>query len=503
MPHISNIFIYILLTLILSSCSFQEQDRVSETSQSGWIYEETTGISETWEEITDQEIVQNKIETIRKRLALKGLIIDGDTYYRDWQLPLALKKYQDFYKQNSEDDLIKKKIADTYFEMKKFESALSYYKQLSTIDGESTHQMNLSLWYSTDLRDPIQRKRLLWTLEETHSKWDILFYNTNSLSCVSDFHSCKVDFDIYFTPQEDESEEPYEIIWEEIPQKKWTLITHPELLNIREAIENYRNFQLDDVTLKNAYIIWAYFEDKMYNLAAILGEELLLERPWYKPVLKIVAQSYFELGDYKNARSTLSKYYEIDDNDPAVAYMLWVVHTKLKDFVLSNIYFSKALSLSYTPSTNVYRQLVHNYYTLENESKIRSTFKDMIKFEENYEVSDLSLAIYYHILWKDYITALKWAKLWQEKFPETTDFYGYEWWIYREQWNISLAENILESWLKLDSNNPFVIINLAYTKIADDKLWAALIYFKKVIKDFPKTEFAVMAQNEVDSLSQK
>jgi hypothetical protein len=41
----------------------------------------------------------------------------------------------------------------------------------------------------------------------------------------------------------------------------------------------------------------------MYSIAQVLGEKLLEEKPDYKPVLKIVAQSYYELGIYDTSRS--------------------------------------------------------------------------------------------------------------------------------------------------------------------------------------------------------
>jgi len=320
MAHTGYIYLLILVSILLSSCVSQESKTTPPEKNTIQETKKPEAEAEAVAKPTSEDIVKNKIETIRKRLALKGLIIDGDAYYREWQLTLALKKYQNFYAQNSDDDLIKKKIADTYFEMKKFESALNYYQKISSPDSESKKNINLSLWYMTDLRDPIRRNDLKKTLQELHGGSETWFYHTNSLSCIDNFHICKKDFDEYFISQEVE--------WKKN-------LNYSELIHIHEAIENYRNFQVQDIPLKNAYIIGAYFEDNMYNLAASLWEQLLEDAPWYKPVLKIVAQSYFELGDYENARSTLTKYYELDDDDAAIAYMLWIIHTKLQDFILS------------------------------------------------------------------------------------------------------------------------------------------------------------------------
>lgn len=491
-------YIYILVLIFLWSCNIFNTQTTENHTQSGTIAEPLVKS----EKEKNAEIVKNKIETIRKRLALKWLIIDGDSYYRDGQLPLALKKYLDFYEQNKNDDLIKAKIWDTYFEMKKFSSAITYYDKIKNISIESSNKRTLALWYNTDLENPISRNELLWTLQNTYNGNEQGFYHTNSLECIKDFHRCKLLFWEYFWPEEISSEENgFEIVWEDVQDEP--VISYDKLRHVKEAIENYRNFRLDDVILKNTYILWAYFSDEMYNLCIVLWKNILSERPDYKPVLKIIAQSYFELWRYEEARTALWEYYKIDDEDPAVTYMLGVVNTKLWDLVLSNIYLSKALSLWYESDTQIYRQLVHNYYKLENDEKIRSTFKDMLKFDDDYEAIDLSLAIYYHILDEDYATALAWSKVGQEKFQESGDFYGYEWWIYRERGDIEASLQILERWRELDDANPFIIINTAYSMLANDKIWAALILFKRVAADHPNTEFASIAESEIRAISEK
>jgi len=492
-PLKKHIF-FLTIIVFFGSCNLQEVDNTD--THSTW---SSIVVEKTQEEL-NEEIVRERIETIRKRLALKWLIIEWDSYFRDWQLPLALNQYLNFYKENPNDDLIKSKIWDTYFEMNKFSSARKYYNEIEQKTPEIEEKIFLNLWYTTNLNTPALYPRLLSEIETSFNDDEIIFYSKTLLSCLSNFHECKKEFWYYFWPSEKETnaEWEFEVIWESDSE---TSISYPWLQNIKNAIVNYRNFWIDDVSLKDAYILWALFEDKMYTLSIKLWEQILEDRPWYKPVVKIIAQSHFYLWDYEAARDALWDYYENDDEDPAVAYMLWVTNTKLREYVLANIYFSKSLALDYNPSVNAYRQLIHNYYVLEDEEKIRSTFKNMVKFETEIEDIDLALWIYYHILGEEYQTALTWSKRGQELYPENSDFYGYEWWVYREQWKNEASIDILETGLELDSNNPFVIINLAYSETQIGNTWKALVYFKKVLRDFQDTEFAIIAEEEIVKLS--
>jgi len=464
----------------------------------------------TWENVFEAIFLYNEsllknilqiLETIRKRLALKWLIIEWDKYFREWQLPLALTRYLDFYNENSNDDLIKIKIADTYFEMKKFSSARKYYELIEQKTPEVQEQIYLSLWYTTNLDASPLHSQLLSEIETSFDNKEMIFYSQNLLSCLSNLHTCKLSFQEYFWPNniEETKDGEFEVLWEDNNDR---IITYPKLQNIKTAIVNYRNFWIDDVFLKDTFILGALFEDKMYPLSIKLWEKILEERVWYKPVVKIMAQSYFHLWKYEEARDMLSRYYEVDDEDSAVAYMLWVTNTKLGEYILANIYFSKSLSLEYSPSVNAYRQLIHNYYILNDEDKIRSTFKDMVKFEQEIEDVDLALWIYYHILWEDYKTALAWSRKGQEIFPENSDFYGYEWWVYREQWKNEDSLEVLEKGLELDKENPFIIINLWYSESQTWNTGRALIYFKKVLRDFANTEFANIAEEEIDKISE-
>jgi hypothetical protein len=87
-----------------------------------------------------------------------------------------------------------------------------------------------------------------------------------------------------------------------------------------------------------------------------------------------------------------------------------VIHGNENDQVLSNIYLNKALENGYNPTINIRRQLVHNFFTLDSEENIINAFYDLIEQENDYDKSDLELAIYYYILYAQYDQAKIWIE---------------------------------------------------------------------------------------------
>lgn len=444
--------------------------------------------------IDTQESVQSKIETIRKRLALKWLIIDGDWYYREWKIAQALVKYLEFYRQNPEDQLILEKLWDAYYNLHKFSSAHSYYTKIQDPTENILDKTARSLLHEVDLSDPTSVRETRLTLREILPEWEILDYYDTSLSCTLDFHNCKLDLNEYFWPWETQ-EETY---------GSGSEISFAKLWDLKTAIQNYRNFQVDQVYLKDAYIVASWYTHWLYNISSHMWEEILWYKPWYKPILKLVAQSYFELWEYEKSREILLKYQDIDDEDPAVNYLLWVIYTQIGEYILANIHLSKAIKLQSPESLEIRRQLIHNFYQLDNQNNILKEFQNLIENEENYIPEDLWLGIYNHILEWDYETGLNWAKLWIEKFPEEAgNFYAYQAWIHREQWELELADSVLQIWNEKFPDTPFILINLWYTALEQGKKWAAIGYFKTILRDYPNTEFALSAQQEIDILSEK
>lgn len=451
---------------------------------------------EVQETLSGEEIVKQRIEKLRKRLALKWLIIDGDKYFSEGENTLALKKYLAFYKKNPSDTLILEKIADTYTSMHKYTSAKSYYEKWDIQKKEYI----LSLFGSTNFSLPAEVSNLRQKINSLNISEEEKFYYKTSASCGVDFHECKKEFWEYFLAIQklQEENEKFENIDGENIQE-FQDITYTPLKNIRSAIKNYENFQIDDVTLKNAYILWAWYNDKMYHLSANIWEKELEKRADYKVILKLVAQSFFKTGNYEKSREYLSKYNSIDDSDPAIAYMLGVVNTQLREYVLANIHLSRSIELGFSGSIDARRLLCYNFFLLEDYENMLLHFKKLIQ-EEDYLEEDFSLAAYNHVLHEESNWVIKNAQKFQEKYPENTDIYAYIGWIQREEEKEEMALNTLLEWeKKSEGKNPFILINIAYTY---KQLWnnsSALVYFKKTMKKWKNTEFYTIAESEIQN----
>lgn len=473
---------------------FQTKPELSQAEQKTEFMTKNTIPQSQEDDLTDssneekQETVQSKIEALKKRLALKWLIIEGDSYFRNQQLPLALKKYTSYYKSHPNDPLIIQKIANTYFEMHKYSLALSYYTRIPKSNTTTLPQQILAELYSTDITNLENRRKLIAKIENMPLSDEDIFYYTTTLSCVWSMKECKTRFKNYF-----ESNEVVE-------NSQITEIRSELLLSIREALLNFENFRLDEEYLEDAYIIAAIYQKWLYPISIALSETLLAQIPGYKPARKIIAQSYFEMWKNKEAKDVLTEYYNEDDSDPDVSYILGIINEQLGEYILANVYLKKALKLNYKPAIDIQRQLVHNFYLLENDSNMLKTFKEMVGNENELEASDLGLAIYYHILHGENDTAYQWALMGKEKFPENGNFHAYEAWILREKWDIETALRVLQNASFLEKDNPFIILNIGYTLLLTEKPIVAQRHFKKVLEIAPSSEFAKQAEKELQNI---
>ncbi len=433
-----------------------------------------------------QEDIQTQMQIVRNRLALKGLIIQWDRYMQEWQTAIALKKYLDFYAQNPNDTLILKKIAKSYETMGKYENAIKYYNKIEVFDTESREAYLWILEKTLDFSQATKTEFFLKEIQKFKLSSEDMFYYETSILCSYNFDECQKEFEDYF------------IAWVWVPG----FLESQKLKSIEQALQNYNNFQLTDEALKKAYIIWAWYANSFYSLSKETGKQILEEKTDYLSVIKIVAQSYFQIWEYANARKYLNMYNEKDSSDPWVQYLLGICNTKLKDFVLANIFFSNALKLDISDSLNVRRYMIQNFQEVGSYKKMLWVFRDILTEETDYDAEDGSLAVYYHILHDETDTALRLTQELSERFPDETDFYTYHWWILRERWELDAAQDILMKWYEKDSQDAFLLLNLWYLK---QDMWEssqALTLFKKILASQFQDEFYFAAQEEIENFTQ-
>ncbi|MCT4617370.1 MAG: tetratricopeptide repeat protein [Candidatus Gracilibacteria bacterium] len=432
------------------------------------------------ENINTKDKKKAALEKIRNRYSLRGIIIKGDLYNKQNEPDKALKQYLNALEKLPSDEAIIKKIADLYFNKKDFKNAYEYYLKIKDSENAPLDKLVLSLIYGENLDSESSLRKLAFLIKQdfpldSQSK----FYYMNSLGCLNDFHLCKKNFNTYFEKNEN--------------------ITDPKLLDIKNAIQKYRDFKIDEIYYKDTLLTASFFENGMYPISANLGEQILEKKPNYQSVMQIIGKSYYELQNFEKAREILEDSYELDTNNPKISYLLGIINFELKDYESSSLYFNAAIKSGYTPKEDLERRLAYNYYILEQTENMLTIFKYLLD-EENSTISDFSLGIYHAITNDKKTMAIKWANKAKEKFPDEEIFYGYLGWIYRELGQLDLAQQLLEKGLEKNSRNPLITLNLGYLYQTKGDYENAEKYFRKTYIINSAGEFGLLAKNELKEL---
>ncbi len=431
-----------------------------------------------------KQVAKEKIAKIRKKLALKWLIVEWEIHLENHEYTIALSKFLQIQKEIPDDHQITKNIGDIFFALKRFSSAYKYYKNIVHDSNADIHQTVIALLASR----PINEENISYFTKEISGLplvEEEAYYYLNALACTKDISQCKQRYQDFFakkTPEE---------------------IMPDTLISVQQALENYKNFQIDDLSYKNALLVGSFFEQGLYPISIILGEGILQERSWYAPILKIIAKSHFELWNYTQARKYLWEYNSAHPDETDISFALWVVYEKLKEYVISTIHFKKALDLWYEPSVDIRRKLIYNYHEIWDREKVLAHFKELIQLnKEDLESKDYSLAIYHHIIDERYDVAKEFIQEAIKKFPTDELFDGYMAWILLEQSedDLTLASEYIESGLEKNKKN--AMLNLLAGKLKAkqwDKLWA-IIYFKQTMALDEYGELSEQAKQELEAL---
>lgn len=424
-----------------------------------------------------------KIETLRKRFSLRWTIARWDNFTISNQPMFALNEYKKALRQNPKDEQIIKKLATTYFDLKRFWNAVEEFSKVeSFLDKNEINKYILSLIYLANYKSSENIKITSDKIVSLNINDEEKFYYNTIINWVTDFHSCKKSFDDYFNNNQNP--------------------TFQGLINIKNALINYKNFQVNGVYYKDALIIWSIFQDKMFSISNILAENLLLEKPNYKPMLLIIWKWYYELWDLQNAKKYLEIYYSLDPTDTSISYILWTISFKLHDYITSNLYYNWALKNWFEPKIELQRKLIYNYYLSWDKRSMLNIFSYLLN-EENSTIDDFSLWIYHAILEWRTPNAISRSEKWLKKFSGQVwyeIFYAYLWWVSREAHDLVKSREYLTEGLKINPKDPLLTLNMWYLEEFEEKYTLALIYLKRTININWDGEFWELAKKEIDEI---
>ncbi|MCH8518386.1 hypothetical protein LAT59_01290 [Candidatus Gracilibacteria bacterium] len=481
-----RIIIPLFCVPLLTGCNSGGQSGEDDIEQ-GTGYENIEIYNEdiTWEgederELNDSDDVRKRIESIRKRHELRELFVNAEAYLEGGQQAMGLKTLLEVYRENPEDGLVVTKIAETYYDMKRFGSSINYYKRLSSLQEHQKQRIILLHFYTQDISTASGRENVIQELRRMRLSEEEIRYYTLSLLCIESPEKCKNRFENYISSLES--------------------ISYPKLNDMRIALRNYTNFGLEDDYLLYTYIITEWYKQDLYPLVVYLGEKIIKEKENYKPALKIIGHSLFELGEYEGAKEILTRFHRLDDSDAGVNYMLGIIYAKTRDAVLANIFLKRALDIGYTPTLNLRRHIAYNFALIESRHNVLTALEDLIDKEEHFEKTDLSLAVYYHILYESHDTAIRFSQLGQERYNDDAYFYGYEGWAHREKGNPDKAIEILQKGLEEIPNNAFLYLQLAFALKETENIESMKLILETLLHLDTLPEYQEIARRELNLL---
>ena len=485
--------VIIITIILLSSCTLKENNTQNKTDT--WSNQKTQEISKyklTQIQKKEAEDRKSKIDTIRKKLTLKWLILKWDINLQNQDYTSALIKFIQIHREIPNDQSVMNSLWEIYYNLKNFKKSYSYFSQIKNYNKLDKDLVVKALISSVELTD----KNIDYIINELDTLWlkeQKLFYYKNSVRCKQDFSYCKQKFQDYFNEEIED--------WSWVTSKR--KIIYPELSDIKTALENYKHFKIDDLSYKWALISWAYFKNWLYPIAIETSKEILKDKKDYKSLLKIVAKSYYQLWNYIEAKIYIIKYNKLVKDDYEASYFLWIIYGKLHEYILSTIHLQNALKIWYPDTLDINKRILLNYHELWEVDRMLGIFKKII--DENYDEineDDYELAIYYHILNNE----LDWAKEITskaiERFPNSEVFNWYMWWILMEQ-NSNFyvdAWKYIDKALEINKKNPMINLVKWKLEIKLKNIDKAFIYFKKTISLDPDWEFWKIAKDELNNI---
>lgn len=434
-----------------------------------------------------QLAVKEKIQRIRKKVALKWLIIKWDENFNNQEYTQALTKYLQIHKTLPEDVGITQKVWEIYFQLGRFAQSYRYLRD--------------NIWKSKSNPSLIAKGLIFANYEKNTGSGYIkeeldsiplnsqeAFYYYTSVSCLENYKDCKTRFsDTY-------------------KENSWSGIVFAPLKNINNALKNFDNFQSKDENYKDALLAAAYYQNGLYPLAITVSEHILSKQNDYIPVLKITAKSYYELWNYKEAKKYLNLLNKIDNNDPEVSYFLWIVQEKLHEYLLSIIHFQNAIASWAKNSIDIRKRLVYSYYELwENEKMLTTLLQMAQKNRKQLSIPDYNLILFYLLLNDRFKYGEVVSTNAIEDFPESELFYAYNSWAHLEKENpdIITIDSQVQKSLEINNKNPLVLFVQGKVEIYKGNSSRWFVLFKKLWAYDKSWEFVELAKNELLKIEQQ
>jgi tetratricopeptide (TPR) repeat protein len=180
------------------------------------------------------------------------------------------------------------------------------------------------------------------------------------------------------------------------------------ILDLKNQLQSAKKITSDN-QYRNLLIASKFYEQSMYRATSKILQEILLERPDYIEVKKMLGFSLFELGKYEEAKKYILEYLDKNPRDLDSIVSLGELYFFLGDYVSSNLYLNNAIMAGYLPKTNLERRLAYNYSLLGDVVGMMKVLSYLLESEEATE-DDFAVGISAAINEGEYDRAVRWAK---------------------------------------------------------------------------------------------
>lgn len=405
---------------------------------------------------------EERLEESKNRRNFRSIIRKGDYLSLKNDRETALRYYLNAYFRLKDDNVLERKIAGAYFDLKDFGNAYKYYIRVPFVDLEEAEKKKMlsALMFDESVAIKITEIQKLGVSE------DELAYYSYVENCYTGIHNCVVSLDSYSGSYE--------------PTAK-----------LKNIIDTYMKVS-SDFQYRNILLAGAFFESKQYLAGAKIAEEIAEKRPDYKIAYKIAGYCNYELGKYKEANTYLGKYYAFDSKDVSIAYTLGLTNYYLEDYTTSNLYFNTAVLNGYTPKTELERRLLYNYYVLGDKKGMFKIFRYLLK-EPDVTEDDFTIAVHIATEENNLAKGFLWVNEGIEKFKDSDMLYALRGNLYIMNHDADRATEDLSKAYSLNSRNPVATLGFARLHFAKNNFTSAREYIQSTKEIDPEGAFGELA----------
>lgn len=373
-----SIYLGISVLIFLSGCA----------TLNTWNFWWTTTSNKTPETVWISQ--EERVRLAKNRRAYIDEIRKADYFALRNESSEALNEYISLLEKLENDSTLFRKIANVYYESKKWSEAYTYYSKVDYVkdlsDTEKS-QMLESLIFDETITDT---RAIIENLPLSQEQLD--YYKTID-TCHTGIHNCIITVLAYSG-------------------------TGQNLSDLKQIAQTYSSIS-PDFHYRNMLVATKLFEQKSYRASAKITEEILKIRPDYREAKKILGFSYLKLWKYEIARDTLTNYLEDIPKDLDTIAALGEIYFALGDYTVSNLYLNNALIAWYLPKIHLERRLAYNYMMLadvESMLKVMNYLLQRPEAKEDDYVIGSSMAL---VMW-EWVRSYAWASRGLKDFPESS-----------------------------------------------------------------------------------